>query len=140
MLEIFDETESVDLSQLEDVQAVIPRILEEYKFEVQYLNIIFLSDDELLVINKEFLDHDYYTDIITFNYSDKPQNIEGELYISVDRVKENASGVDVDFISELKRVIIHGVLHLVGFKDDTNEAKKEMQNFENKYLNLLRFT
>jgi probable rRNA maturation factor len=140
MLEIFDETESIDLSQLEDVQSLIPGIFKEYKFEVQYLNIIFLSDEELIDINKEFLEHDYYTDIITFNYSDKPQNIEGELYISVDGVKENGSNEGVDFMTELKRVIIHGVLHLVGYKDDTNETKKEMQTFENKYLNLLRFT
>lgn len=140
MLDIFDETESVDLSQLEDVKSLIPDIFKEYKFEIQYLNIILLSDEELLDINKEFLEHDYYTDIITFNYADKPENIEGELYISVDRVKENASVEGVEFFTELKRVFIHGVLHLVGFKDDTPEAKKEMQSFENKYLKLLRFT
>ncbi len=88
-------------------------------------------------MNRQFLAHDYYTDIITFDYSDDmPEDgiIAGELFISLDTVKCNAKQYEVEFIDELHRVIIHGVLHLLGYKDGTDGEKKEMRAKENYYL------
>lgn len=98
----------------------------------QGLNIIFCNDDFLLRLNKEHLHHDYYTDIITFEYQAEP--IQGELYISIDRVKENAKTQSIPFLNELHRVIIHGVLHLIGYGDKTAEEKDEMRKKEDYYL------
>src|SRR5436305_2007313 len=123
MIEFFIEIENVEQERVEVVEKAIEKIIEDYKFTLNSLNVILLSDDELLEINEEFLEHDFYTDIITFNYSELPATIEGELYISADRVRENALLAGTDFYSELYRVVIHGVLHLVGFQDDTKEAK-----------------
>ena len=98
----------------------------------QGINIIFCSDEFLLRLNKEHLHHDYYTDIITFEYQAEP--IQGELYISLDRVEENAKTQSIPFIAELHRVIIHGVLHLIGYGDKTREEKDEMRKKEDYYL------
>jgi rRNA maturation RNase YbeY len=102
------------------------------------LTIIFCSDDYLLEINREHLDHDYYTDIITFDYSDFP-TVSGDLFISVDRVKENATDFNVSFEHELHRVIIHGFLHLCGYFDKTNEDELLMRSKENQALSLIGF-
>ena len=98
--------------------------------------IVFCSDEYLKKINVEHLKHDYYTDIITFDYS-KDSEISGDLFISIDRVKENAKTNKVEFMNELCRVIIHGVLHLCGFNDKTTEEKIEIRQKENFFLRLL---
>jgi len=98
--------------------------------------IVFCNDEYLNKINVKHLKHDYYTDIITFDYS-KDNKISGDLFISIDRVKENAKTNNVEFINELCRVIIHGVLHLCGFNDKTTEEKKEIRQKENFFLSLL---
>jgi len=98
---------------------------------------IFCSDNYLLQVNKKYLDHDFYTDIITFDYTEKQGKkkvISGDLLISVDRVKENARGLDITFEEELRRVMIHGILHLLGYKDKTAAHQKEMRKKENLYL------
>jgi len=100
--------------------------------EIQY---IFCSDNYLLKINKKFLDHDYYTDIVTFDYDEK-NIISGDIYISIDRVKENAKIFEVDFNNELLRVIIHGILHLIGYNDKSDIEKNIMRNKENYYLSI----
>jgi rRNA maturation RNase YbeY len=87
-----------------------------------------------LKINNLHLEHNYFTDIITFDLSELPNQIIGEIYISTDRVKENASLIGVTINEELHRVIIHGVLHLCGYKDKTAKQKKDMRLLENKYL------
>jgi len=97
------------------------------------LNYIFCSDKELLKINQKFLNHDYYTDIITFDLSEKSYII-GEVYISADRVRENAKRQDTTIISELRRVIFHGALHLCGYKDKTERDKRMMRDKEEQYL------
>ena len=101
------------------------------------INYIFCTDSALLEINEEFLDHHDYTDIITFSLSDNANIIRGEIYISIDRVKENSIINKVSFYKELSRVLVHGVLHLVGFDDHTKQEKKIMRNKENYYLDLL---
>ncbi len=104
--------------------------------EVGDLNIVFCSDNYLLSVNKEFLKHNYYTDIITFNYN-HGNVISGDLLISIDTVRANSVEYNVSFDEELKRVIIHGVLHLLGYDDATNEEKIEMTSMENYALDLL---
>jgi len=106
--------------------------------ELKSLNIIFCSDDYLRSINRDYLKHDYYTDIVTFELSDGKDPIEGEIYVSVDRVIENASTFGVPRVKELHRVIIHGVLHLCGYKDKTTANKNQMTALEDHYLSSLK--
>ena len=98
------------------------------------LQVIFLDDETLLLMNKEFLNHDYYTDIITFPIEESEDTLEAELYISIDRVRDNAQKEDESFSNELLRVFLHGILHLVGYKDDTAQAKKIMREKESFYV------
>ena len=100
------------------------------------LSIIFCCDEYLLDINKKHLNHNFYTDIITFNYNVE-KKLNGDLFISVDRVKDNAILFNENFNVELFRVIIHGVLHLCGFNDKTIDEQKEMRSKENYYLSLM---
>lgn len=100
------------------------------------IQVHWLSDEELLEINKAHLDHDYYTDIITFDYS-TPRKISGELFISVDRVRDNAVTHGSSENQEFHRVVAHGVLHLLGFKDKTGAESKVMREKENEVLQAL---
>ncbi|MGZ4034474.1 MAG: rRNA maturation RNase YbeY [Bacteroidia bacterium] len=104
------------------------------------ISFVFCSDEFLLNINKQYLNHDTYTDIITFDYSkEQPkQPISGDIFISIDRVKENAKTFSKTFEDELHRVIIHGVLHLLGYKDKTKIAKSEMTKQEDLCLKSLQ--
>lgn len=97
------------------------------------ISIIFCSDEYLLGINKEHLNHDYYTDIITFDYCEE-NLINGDLFISIDTVAENAKKFGVEFTNELNRVIIHGVLHLCGYKDKSPKDAAMMRSKENFYI------
>lgn len=99
------------------------------------INIIFCSDPYILDINKKYLKHNYYTDIITFDYCEG-QVLSGDLFISVDTVRANADFYKTDFSEELNRVIIHGVLHLVGYDDQTDEQKAQMRSKEDYYLKI----
>lgn len=101
--------------------------------ELQY---IFCSDDYLLEINRQYLNHDYYTDIVTFDLSERNQAITAEIYISVDRIRENARDYNNSVKAELHRVIFHGALHLCGFKDKHPKDQKIMRQMEEKYLAL----
>ena len=105
--------------------------------QLEHVSIIFCNDEYLLDINRSYLSHDYYTDIITFDISEESQVIEGELYISLDRVRENADTVSASFESELHRVLIHGVLHLMGYLDKSDSDQKIMRSKEDAYLSLL---
>ena len=104
--------------------------------EPSEISIIFCDDEYLRTINTQYLGHNYYTDIITFDYSSNNQ-ISGDLFVSTDRVNENAHKNNVTFIDELYRVIIHGVLHLCGFNDKSDEEKVEIRKKENYFLNLI---
>jgi rRNA maturation RNase YbeY len=114
----------------------IKATIQKEKHSLKEVNFIFCSDEELYQINREYLKHKTFTDIITFDNSEEKRVIEGDIYISVDRVKENASKYDIEFHTELKRVIIHGVLHLLGYKDKTPIHQKEMRRKEDAYLSL----
>jgi probable rRNA maturation factor len=112
--------------------------IKKEKFTLSSLNYIFCSDDHLLSMNISHLHHKTYTDIITFDLSSEKKKITGEIYISIDRVKENAAIYKVPFSTELKRVMIHGVLHLCGYKDKTEKDVKRMRAREDFYLPLYK--
>lgn len=106
--------------------------------ELGIISLIFCSDNFLLEINTNYLNHNYYTDIITFNYVEG-EVISGDLFISIERVKENAIAFETTCIMELYRVIFHGLLHLVGYNDKTKEEKKIMREKEDLYLSEVDF-
>ena len=99
------------------------------------VNIIFCSDNYILDVNMKYLQHDYFTDIITFDYCEK-DILSGDLFISIDSVRENALFYGADFAEELKRVMVHGLLHLIGYDDHTKEEQATMRAKENYYLQM----
>ncbi len=111
----------------------IKSIINSENRKVGELNFIFCSDAHLITINRQYLQHDDYTDIITFDYCENKKVI-GDIFISIDRLKENSEKFKVSFTDELHRVIIHGVLHLCGYKDKTPEDKKRMTQREDESL------
>jgi rRNA maturation RNase YbeY len=112
------------------------QIAKYYNQEIESISYCIVSDDELLEINKEHLNHDYYTDIITFQLNEKNENLEADIYISLDRVKENATLINTKSSIELRRVIAHGLLHLIGFKDKTKNDQLKMREAEEHALSL----
>jgi len=112
----------------------IKNVSKSEGYEIGELTYIFCSDDYLLEINRQYLNHDYYTDIITFDNSEEEGKLEGDIYVSIDRVKENAETLGIDFEMELRRVLIHGLLHLVGFEDTDDNLKSEMRAKEDECL------
>ena len=109
-------------------------------YKLHELNYIFCSDQYLLQINQQYLDHDTYTDIITFDNSDKEKVITGDIFISIERIRENALKFGSGEENELHRVIIHGALHLLGYQDKKAESKKIMTGKEDHYLGVRNFT
>lgn len=126
----------VSLKNRTPLKHFIETIFKKEKRKLSGLNYIFCSDKRLLEINRQFLQHDYYTDIITFELSAPGAPVEGEIYISIDRVRDNAQNHDSSLIKELHRVIFHGVLHLCGYKDKTAQEERAMREKEDHYLNL----
>ena len=118
------------------VKKFLGKLAQREKAKIQELRIIFCSDKYLLDINRSFLKHDYYTDIITFQLSLPSEPIVGEIYISLDRVADNARTYSTSFTRELHRVIFHGLLHLCGYKDKLKSDQQEMRDLEERYLNL----
>ena len=113
----------------------IKKVVGKEGGEMKDLSFIFCDDMELLNKNSKYLNHDTLTDILTFDYSEN-NNISGDIYISIDRVKENAKTYKVTFENELDRVMIHGVLHLLGYKDKSKKDQKAMREKEDFYLSL----
>ena len=116
-------------------KAWIKQIISLYGKKCGDISYIFTDDESVLKVNRQFLNHDTYTDIITFDYV-QDDVISGDIYISAQRVKENAKEFNVTFDNELHRVIIHGVLHLLGFKDHSPEEDKQMRQKENEALEI----
>lgn len=131
-----------------DFQPTCPEVIQKWveytvrkeNRKIESINYIFCSDEYLRKINIEYLSHDYYTDIITFDNSEEQDIIEGDIFISIDRVEDNAHSNSVSFLEELKRVIIHGVLHLIGYNDKTDSEQEVMTQKENTYLSLTQFS
>lgn len=116
------------------LKTFLPTVFRQHKKQLSNLTYIFCSDDYLLAINKAHLQHDFYTDIITFDLSDNPQQITGEIYISTNRVRDNAATLGVSIKEEIHRVIFHGALHLCGYKDKSTRHQKEMRAAEDRCL------
>jgi len=138
-IQFFSEDTSFTPDLKDSISLWIQNSIIHEKLQLISLNFIFCSDEYLLSINQEYLKHDYYTDIITFDNSIEPEKLEGDIFISVDRVEENAGQNSVTFQEELKRVLIHGVLHLCGYNDKTIDEKELMTEKENAYLSLAHF-
>ena len=135
MIEFHNEIEFV-LQNQGEIQRWIKKVIASENKEMGEINYIFCSDEYLLERNIKYLDHDTLTDIITFNYC-KGKIITSDIMISIDRVKENSTIFDNSFSEELHRVMIHGILHLIGYDDKTEKEKNLMREKENFYLKKL---
>lgn len=135
---IFYFSEDIDytLNHTTDMNQMIGQVSEKESVRIDYLNYIFCSDNYLLDINKKYLKHDYFTDIITFESSEEDGKVSGDIFISIDRAKDNAADYNVSLKNEVTRLIIHGLLHLIGFKDSTDDEKLLMRKKEDYYLSL----
>ena len=133
-VQFFFLQQNISLRNRAALKLFINKIFKQEKRNLQSLTYIFCSDEYLLQINKVSLQHDYYTDIITFDLSDSPNQITGEIYISTDRVRDNAQTLSVTINEELHRVIFHGALHLCGYKDKRPNHAKEMRAAEDRCL------
>lgn len=131
-------TDNINMPSLDERKAGrwIRAVAADYGFSVGQIHYIFCSDERELEINRQFLGHDYYTDIITFDYS-TASTLNGDIFISLDTVRSNAETVGVSFEEELHRILIHGILHLTGQGDKTPETKVQMTEKENKALEKL---
>ena len=128
--------ENIDKITLpENVAAWVDQLVVSENKKVGEINYIFCDDEYLLQVNRDFLKHDYYTDVITFDYV-KGKTISADIFVSLPRILENASMLSKDFNSELLRVLAHGILHLCGYKDKTDEEISKMRQKEDYYLSI----
>ena len=132
----FNEEISYILREKRKIRNWVMKAIENEGFKIECINYILTNDNILLQLNKEYLHHITLTDIITFDLSDGSGKLTGDIYISVDRARENAREYKVGLHDELKRLMIHGVLHLMGYKDKTSEEKVQMRAREEFYLSL----
>ena len=134
---IIYQTEGVKMPAIKrrDTSAWIKRVAASYGKKCGEIAYIFCDDAKILEVNNEYLQHDYYTDIITFDYCEGDR-LSGDLFISVDSVRENALEYGTEFTDELNRVIVHGILHLIGYDDHCDEDIALMRSKENYYLSL----
>ena len=135
-IKFFFESSTLKIEDKKKLKQFIAAIFEQERVLLSSLTYIFCSDEYLLSINRQFLQHDDYTDVITFTLSEPEEPIQGEIYISADRIKENAAKFGTEVNMELYRVIFHGALHLCGYKDKSPKDKKNMTKAEDKYLKL----
>ncbi len=133
----FNFDNSFNLKDRLKIKRWIKQVVENAGFKLGSVSYIFCSDEKILEVNKQYLNHDFYTDIITFDYVEK-DIINGDIFISTDRVRENAKNFNVAFEEELHRVIIHGILHLLGQQDHTPKEEKQMRKKENEALLLFK--
>lgn len=132
----FLEEVRYNLKHKRRIREWISESIENEEYTIGALNYIFTNDDILVQLNKEYLRHFTLTDIITFDLSDKAAELSGDIYISVDRARENARKFKVTLNNEISRLMIHGVLHLMGYKDKSREEREHMREKEEYYLSL----
>jgi rRNA maturation RNase YbeY len=131
----FNQADSkVTLANRVALKSFIEKRVKKEGYSIETLTYVFCSDKYLLKMNKDFLSHNYYTDIISFDLSENPGNLIGEVYISVDRVKDNAKTLGTSLKEELHRVIFHGALHFCGYKDKKPADAKKMRQMEDRWL------
>ena len=136
-INFFAEETNYQLKQKRMLKEWIRAAIADEGYQLDELNYILCSDAYLLRMNQDYLQHDTYTDVITFDNSEALKTIVGDIFISIDRVKENASGLSITTAEELCRIMIHGTLHLMGYKDKTKAAKTLMTQKEDFYLSAL---
>ncbi|MBN1198698.1 MAG: rRNA maturation RNase YbeY [Bacteroidales bacterium] len=136
-IQFFTEDITYQIKRKEILRRGIIKLITEKGFQVGDINIIFCSDRFLKRMNKRYLNHDYYTDVVAFDLSEKTEIISGDIFISLDRIRENARIYHVSVIEETARIICHGILHLSGMTDSTEELKLEMKVEEDKFLSNL---
>ncbi len=139
MIRFFNEDSPYKLPQKQATRQWLKQQAEAEGFRVGDLNYIFCSDEHVLQVNRDYLQHDYYTDIITFDQSEEEDLIEGDIFISVDRVADNAAQLGVVPVTEMRRVMAHGLLHLCGYGDKSPEEEKTMRGKEDEWLRILDF-
>ena len=130
----FKDIKPIDLVK-KNITKLSELIFNDFNYSRIELNIVLTTDEHISDMKKEYFNLDQYTDVIAFTINDKVPAIEGELYVSIDRVRENATTFNASIDKELKRVISHGVLHLVGLDDSSSAEKKEMTKYEDRYIN-----
>ena len=133
-ISFFEEDIQYNLKDKTKVRQWIKDTIAAEGYKLDELTYVFCSDEYLLKMNRQYLDHDTYTDIITFDNSSAEKTVTGDIFISIDRIRENAAKFNQTVVNELHRVIIHGVLHLLGYKDKTPADNKKMTQLEDKYL------
>jgi len=138
LINFFSEKKTFKINNKKKLRLLFKEVCKQEKAVLSFVNCVFCSDEYLLKINKKHLKHNFLTDIITFDFSEKKNQIEGDLYISVDRVKDNAKKYKDTFLDEITRVVLHGLLHLIGYNDKTEKEKKRMRVLENKYVSLYK--
>ncbi len=136
-LQVYSRDSSINKTR---IHSIISALKKEYKLTISFLSISFINSNELKQINRDYLKHDYETDIITFNYSKKLKDIDGEILISLDEANYNAKKYNVSLGKELSRLVIHGVLHLLNYDDKDGKSKKIMNQEENKLINKFNFS
>lgn len=135
-IQFFSEGAVFPLKHKIKVRNWICRVIAAEKKEPWYINFVFCTDDYLVELNKTYLKQITLTDVITFNFSEDPRLISGDIYISIERVKENSELLMEKFENELYRVMIHGILHLIGYPDKSKAEKENMTMLEDKYLSM----
>ena len=135
-INFFNQDISYKLPKARKTKEWIEGVIKREKKQLTHLNYIFCSDEYLLSINEQYLNHKTFTDIITFDTSDTPGKIEGDIFISIERIKANAVSFGTSLDQELHRVLIHGVLHLMGYRDKSRAEKVRMRKKEDAYLSL----
>ncbi len=121
---------------IKKISQYLENVLKGESISNAIINVIYVDNDEILRLNKEYLSHDYYTDVITFSLLEEEEGIDGEVYICVDVAEEQANNYNVSLSNELFRLAIHGTLHLCGYDDDNEENKSKMRDLENLYLGI----
>lgn len=139
LIHFFTEDITYQLRQRTEIRSWLNTIAKKEKYSILELNYIFCSDEYLLQMNKDFLNHDYYTDVITFDNSEFKGEIEGDIFISIDRVRDNAILQQTTLKDELHRVLAHGLFHLTGYKDKTKKESMLMRKKEDASLALRTF-
>ncbi len=137
-INFFKENTKYNLQNKKELKELVESVCKKEGKKLVCLNLILCNDDYLKEINKKHLNKTYYTDVISFDFKEEENSVEGDVYVSVDRTKENAKNFNSKHQIELFRVIIHGLLHLIGYNDKTKKEKEIMTRKENKYISLYK--
>lgn len=134
VVNVFNDTERKRLPR-KHVQELVENVLRKYGLNNTIINVIYVDDNTILEINKDFLKHNFVTDVITFDLTEK-EELLGEIYISADTAEKQSKEYNVSLSNELKRLAVHGALHLVGFNDSDEKSRNKMRELENKFLEI----